>query len=213
MFIVKGKKEKQMDRKTEIIIEANRLFFLKDYEKVSLNEIAKNLGITKGGIYHYFESKQTLLAEVMRFNFSLIEKIAFQNINESTTAYEAIRSFFGIRQMTERMDMLTTEETGLPLMTGDIEKFYYFIFNLTLKNKNLKEEVSQIYQRSVDLLAAIMKRGQRNGEVKESLEADIIALQFVALLEGIMLFNAFQVGNLDQNLEVLIEQLWKQIKK
>ncbi len=202
-----------MDRKTDIIIEANKLFFQKDFEKVSLNEIALNLGITKGGIYHYFDSKQTLLEEVMRFNFKMIEEVAFKSISESTNTKEAIFNFFNVGEMAQEIEDYASEQTGISSISNEAEKYYYFIFNIAIKNEGSKKEIKQLYQKSIDLIATILKKGQLEGDVKESLDADIVALQFVALLEGLMLFEVFNVGDLKEKAKLIITQLWEQIKK
>ena len=43
--------------KNKIIVAALRLFLLRGYKYVSLIDVAQEVGITKGGIYHYFENK------------------------------------------------------------------------------------------------------------------------------------------------------------
>ncbi|MBO8151209.1 MAG: hypothetical protein DRP91_04030 [Candidatus Neomarinimicrobiota bacterium] len=50
------------DRIIDIAIE---MFAKKGYENVSMNEIAKEVGISKPAIYYYFESKEKLFIEMM----------------------------------------------------------------------------------------------------------------------------------------------------
>ena len=50
-----------MDRREEIYEKTLELFFEKGYDKTSLSEIATALNLTKGGLYHYFSSKEELL--------------------------------------------------------------------------------------------------------------------------------------------------------
>ncbi len=45
----------------QIIEAATRLFAQRDYSVVSVDEIADEIGLTKGGIYHYFRSKADVL--------------------------------------------------------------------------------------------------------------------------------------------------------
>jgi len=53
--------------KESIIIAALRLFLVRGYKSVSLLDVANELGITKGGIYHYFSSKDDLLRTSFHF--------------------------------------------------------------------------------------------------------------------------------------------------
>src|SRR3954468_19960819 len=53
------------DRRAEIVAEAERLFSERGYEKTRMSDLAENVGITKGLLYWYFESKEALIAEIM----------------------------------------------------------------------------------------------------------------------------------------------------
>ncbi|MCB0225191.1 MAG: helix-turn-helix transcriptional regulator, partial [Anaerolineae bacterium] len=49
-----------MDTKQQIISVAFELFINNGYERTSLTDIAKQIGITKPAIYYHFENKETL---------------------------------------------------------------------------------------------------------------------------------------------------------
>lgn len=53
------------NRKQEIISAAKDLFLKNEYEKTSMQDIITQLGIAKGTIYHYFNSKEELLDAVV----------------------------------------------------------------------------------------------------------------------------------------------------
>ena len=53
-------------RKEAIIRTAEKLFFEKGYDETSIQDILDALSISKGGFYHYFESKIALLEEISR---------------------------------------------------------------------------------------------------------------------------------------------------
>lgn len=57
-----------------ILDEANRLFRLQGYHKTSVNQIMENAGLTHGGFYAHFKSKEALFTQAMGqdLNFSLI---------------------------------------------------------------------------------------------------------------------------------------------
>lgn len=68
-------------RREVIRDEAARLFVLNGYRSTTLDQIAANLGVTKGAIYHYFKSKDEILhaivlvaMEAMEENFNLVSQ-------------------------------------------------------------------------------------------------------------------------------------------
>jgi len=49
------------ERKEEIFFKAAEIFAKKGYEKATLEEIAAELKLTKGSLYHYFKGKEDIL--------------------------------------------------------------------------------------------------------------------------------------------------------
>lgn len=61
-----GKMKKGELRRDAILKTAEELFFEKGYEETSIQDILDALSISKGGFYHYFDSKSALLEEICR---------------------------------------------------------------------------------------------------------------------------------------------------
>ncbi len=57
--------KKHEERKDEIMEAAKELFANKGYEKTSVNDVLKRVGIAKGTFYHYFRSKEELLESMV----------------------------------------------------------------------------------------------------------------------------------------------------
>ena len=57
--------KKPEERRREIIAMAQKLFLEKEYENTSLNDVVGALGVAKGTVYHYFDSKEELLDAVV----------------------------------------------------------------------------------------------------------------------------------------------------
>jgi AcrR family transcriptional regulator len=62
-------------RRSEILNQALALFLSRGYDNVSLNDIIADAGISKGVFYHYFLSKEALLA-------ALADRFAHQTLTE-----------------------------------------------------------------------------------------------------------------------------------
>jgi TetR/AcrR family transcriptional regulator, cholesterol catabolism regulator len=61
------------NRRAEICRTAAQIIRDQGYDATSVNEIARALGITKAGLYHYISSKEALLFEIMSFGMDQIE--------------------------------------------------------------------------------------------------------------------------------------------
>lgn len=61
-----GERKPREERWPELIEVATEIFYEKGYEAASLQGIASRLGILKGSLYYYIESKEDLLFEVVK---------------------------------------------------------------------------------------------------------------------------------------------------
>lgn len=57
--------KKPEERWQEIVSAAKELFLEKEYEKTTLQDVMNKVGIAKGTVYHYFNSKEELLEAVV----------------------------------------------------------------------------------------------------------------------------------------------------
>jgi AcrR family transcriptional regulator len=57
-------RERYDRRQQEVVLAAARLFARRGYDQTSVPEIARELGLATGSLYHYFGSKEQLLIEI-----------------------------------------------------------------------------------------------------------------------------------------------------
>ena len=57
--------KKPEERKSEIVATACQLFLSKGYDRTTMQDVMRHLGIAKGTIYNYFSSKEALLEAVI----------------------------------------------------------------------------------------------------------------------------------------------------
>src|SRR5438045_2077338 len=58
-------REALVDSRQEILRTAARLFQQRGYDATSMNDVAAALKLSKGGLYHHFQSKDEILFEIM----------------------------------------------------------------------------------------------------------------------------------------------------
>ena len=71
----KPQTDNQLKRRKEIVAAAARLFAEQGFNGTSMDDIAKELGILKGSLYYWIESKEALLGEVLAGS-PMLEEIA-----------------------------------------------------------------------------------------------------------------------------------------
>jgi AcrR family transcriptional regulator len=69
------KKKSKKERIQDITDSAMEIFLENGYENTTMEAIAKNAGVSKGGLYHYFKSKDMVLMFVNQKISENIEKI------------------------------------------------------------------------------------------------------------------------------------------
>jgi AcrR family transcriptional regulator len=95
MAINEGRKAKKGDsrRRSEIAQAAARMFHDKGYDSTSIQDIADEVGLLKGSLYYYMNSKEDLLFELMeRVHDGLMENWAQQDV-EDGDSLAALRRF------------------------------------------------------------------------------------------------------------------------
>jgi AcrR family transcriptional regulator len=59
-------------KRTEICRTAAQIFRNRGFDATSVSDVARALGMTKAGLYHYFESKEALLFEIMSYGLDRV---------------------------------------------------------------------------------------------------------------------------------------------
>lgn len=74
MGISDRRQREKEQRRTEILDAAERLFFTKSYEEVSMDEIARDVELNKATLYLYFENKEALYAAIVLRGIAILKE-------------------------------------------------------------------------------------------------------------------------------------------
>jgi len=92
MATISRRQREKLQRRNDILNAAERKFFAKDYDDVSMDEIARELELSKPTLYLYFRNKESLFFAVVLRGIAVMRD-AFENAVESSqTGIEKIRS-------------------------------------------------------------------------------------------------------------------------
>ena len=105
-------------RRDEILRAATDLFSEKGYHEVTMEEIAEEMGVSKGTIYNYFSSKENLYLEILKESFEAIEELLHEEIENSDPATLKLRKllatiFTFYRRNLKVLRILSRDETHL----------------------------------------------------------------------------------------------------
>jgi len=195
-----------METRKKILFEAFKLFLSRGYRNVSLNDVVHTVGVTRGGFYHYFKSKDELYIEVINtYFFSLFDRYMEMLQPSRGSVKERLWSVFSeIYAVYDEMIALVGEENfrGITAILFSGLKRFDFIL------RRLKE----LYTEIVDALERIIEEGKKRGELRREVDAHASAFGAIALCEGTMIL---WIINLDGGRKVfpkrLFENYWRGI--
>lgn len=84
---------KHEDKLTAILRVAAQLFAENGYEATSLDSIAERLGMHKATLYHYIESKESILYQCLVRSFEDLESVIERTGDRSVPVLERLRDF------------------------------------------------------------------------------------------------------------------------
>lgn len=154
------------EKKDNIIKKASYIFAEKGYEKTTLEEIAAELKLTKGSIYHYFKGKedilfQSLLRAHSLANESLSQVCAIPDIPPDERLKLAIKRHVDV--ITQRFVFSTLRQQDL-LLPGE-----------------MREEIIRERDKFQVMLSDIIKEGMDQGIFRQ----DNLKIILLALLGAI----------------------------
>jgi AcrR family transcriptional regulator len=101
-------REAVTDSRQEILRTAARLFQQRGYDATSMNDVAATLKLSKGGLYHHFQSKDEILFHLMNHAMDITQE----------QVIDAVR---GIADPEERLRMLIRRHIEVVLSVRDRE--------------------------------------------------------------------------------------------
>jgi TetR/AcrR family transcriptional regulator, cholesterol catabolism regulator len=85
-------REALVDSRQEILRTAARLFQQRGYDATSMNDVAASLKLSKGGLYHHFQSKDEILFEIMDHAMEITEERVLAPVRTIADPEERLRA-------------------------------------------------------------------------------------------------------------------------
>ena len=85
-------RETVVDSRQEILRTAARLFQQRGYDATSMNDVAAALKLSKGGLYHHFQSKDEILFEIMNHAMEITQERVLNPVRGIADPEERLRA-------------------------------------------------------------------------------------------------------------------------
>jgi len=155
---------------------ALRLFAKSGYVNTSLEEIAKVVGITKGGVYYYFRSKEKLLLDIL-------DDIQARSIDETSRVMAAS----GASALHRLRIFTNTQARWASRNPEDLAILMLTSIETANENSSIGERVRAIYTKMKDLLTSTIDEAKAGGEIDRDLSTSGLVLSLIAVHDGNML--------------------------
>ncbi len=194
--------EKANNNKELILKHAFILFLQKGYKSVSIKDIMDSSQLSKGAIYHHYESKEVIF-------FEALEKFYFQNLTLEKNNFDGITFdkqieklyFFAIDLYT----MIENLEEGIDY---PIRCFYQF--QLECENfESIREKFKVVADSYRIFTKDLLSEAITKKVVKPDLDVDTISYLIVGMIEGIAIHHSTLKNNVKSILAEKYQKVFK----
>lgn len=203
-----------MGTREMILNKAFCLFLDKGFSDVSINDIMQSAGITKGGFYYHFHSREELIFEVIQIYICPFFKIPLvhmreklENVDVPLCTEDKLRFYY------ETVHKFVISEEFLNMFEKkDIRNFYFLIFEGIKKYEYLAQISLEAYEERVGLFEEILESGKKEGFFPSNIDAHKWAVTINALKDGFFSLRMLN-DNLDfnQKCSISFKQLLNEI--
>jgi len=159
---------KYEEKRAEILEAAGRCFARRGFHGATIAQICAEAKISPGHLYHYFETKESIMAAIAGSGLEYA-KSRFAQILEGSNPIKAIVS---------ELDLLNTrhKESGPGVLIDVLAE----AGRDPTMGKILEENSASMRE----LLAEFLRKGQTNGQIDSGLDTDTAAAVLLSLIDG-----------------------------
>lgn len=144
------------------------------YEWTTMQSIAEAAGLTKGGLYAYFDSKEAILLEV-----------AQRHMDQQLADFEPLPGERAAEQL--RRILATYETTDQTAETARRQRAILDLWNYSALAVTVRGAMAERYARYRESLAQVIRRGQAEGSFRPEANPDEVAGLILAARDGMVL--------------------------
>lgn len=195
-----------MDNTKDFIIEESyKLFLNHSYEAVSISDISKAIGFTKGALYHHFKNKEELFKSVVDKYLYIPDVIADV---ETVSLSEYIQLCTAeAEKIIKKLFSFTLVFTPINYMSMFADAFRHYPGYAELKGDFINNEIEKTKK--------VLENAITSGEIRSDINTSLIATNFFSINMGLA-GNLVRNNSIDESITLLKEQnfeFYKLLKK
>lgn len=179
--------ERREQSTEQVLASALKLFVTGGYGATSIDDIARDAGLTKGAVYFYFKGKAALLLDLVSQSAALYEDI-FQRMHDSDVSASSQLEMFV--EWAARIGAKNNELLLLPILMS---------LEFHGKDEVVEAALNRLYDRYHDEMERVVVLGQSSGEFNPALSPREEAAVLVAFTDGMLLEWIRRSRRLDGN--------------
>lgn len=168
---------KASETRDYIIDKSYCLFLCRSYEAVSISEISKAIGFTKGALYHHFANKKDLFKAVID-KYMDLRICTVDDINVSVFGY--------IEQVIKHSESVIKHVFGEMPQKSSLNYFALYI-DAFRHYPEFVEAKGNFIQQELRNLQHILQRGIEKKEIRADVDIEILASNIFSLSVGMMM--------------------------
>ena len=150
----------------------------KGYHATRMDDIAAQAGLSKGSLYHHFESKEQLFLQLVESIYAELEEMLQEDLASELSAREVIGHLY---------DYFTQHFASRPTLLRGLFEFIM----LGLRHEEFRVRFQTRYEEGIAQLAQIVDVGKAQGDFAEDIDSVQVARIFALSGDGmLMLYHA-----------------------
>ena len=163
------------DTKEYIIDQAYKLFLNKSYEAVSISDISKAIGFTKGALYHHFLNKEDLFKAVVD---KYLKIIGLGEFKKDITMAECIQMI--IDYVSQVVNSTCIDNQAFAPVS-----YISLLIDALRHYPGFAEKHEHFFNETVSNLETILDQAVMNGEIRNDIDTSLVAQHLFSLSTGI----------------------------
>jgi AcrR family transcriptional regulator len=162
----------QTDKQIKIVESARRIISLKGIEKLTIHEMAKDLGVTDGALYRHFKSKKEiisfLIADIEKTLLDTIGKAAGSNNDSGQKLKNILASHLSYAEQRKGVSFIIINET------------------LSFNDKELRRKMFGVIHKYLGTIKAILAEGIKQGDFRKELDLSSASVAFFGMVQSMV---------------------------
>ena len=167
------------DTRTLILRAALQLFLEKGYKDVSYQDLMRKTKLSKGAIYHHFESKDDLLVSVFEFLIESSRGPAIPDPENQVKDYASFRKLF----LGTKKDQFKGLKKLMGTRSLNFNKVLFF-FEAIAENEKLKKTIMEIWKQEATLLEKCFLGLEKHNKLPKGKDPYMLANSLFWMLQG-----------------------------